>query len=124
MDYRRSPQNQQTLNKSLSLFQSGRPDKAEKLARTVLAMEPRNADLLQFVATLCQSQEKFADAVALCAKAVAIAPNAAGAHYNLGTALMKQGQLRPLKLAPRVLRFRSGDVKAWLMKQAEAATAA
>ena len=55
-------------------------------------MEPRNADLLQFVATLCQSQEKFADAVALCAKAVAIVPNAAGAHYNLGTALMKQGQ--------------------------------
>jgi predicted O-linked N-acetylglucosamine transferase (SPINDLY family) len=92
MDYQRSPQNQQTLNKSLSLFQAGRPDKAEKLARAVLAVEPRNADLLQFVATLCQSQEKFADAVALCAKAVAIAPHAAGAHYNLGTALMKQGQ--------------------------------
>jgi hypothetical protein len=33
MAYQRSPQNQQTLNKALALFQSGRADKAEKLAR-------------------------------------------------------------------------------------------
>ncbi len=92
MAYQRSPQNQQTLNKSLSLFQSGRPDKAEKLARSILATEPRNGELLQFVAMLCQSQEKFAEAVALCTKAVTIHPNSAGAHYNLGTALMKQGR--------------------------------
>jgi predicted O-linked N-acetylglucosamine transferase (SPINDLY family) len=92
MAHQRSPQNQQTLNKSLSLFQSGRADKAEKLARSVLATEPRNAELLQFVAMLCQSQEKFADAVALCTKAVAIDANSAGAQYNLGTALMKQGR--------------------------------
>ena len=92
MAHQRSPQNQQTLNKSLSLFQSGRADKAEKLARSVLATEPRNAELLQFVAMLCQSQDKFADAVALCTKAVAIDANSAGAQYNLGTALMKQGR--------------------------------
>ena len=92
MAYQRSPQNQQTLNKSLSLFQSGRADKAEKLARSVLATEPRNAELLQFVAMLCQSQDKFADAVALGTKAVAIDPHSAEAQYNLGTALMKQGR--------------------------------
>jgi protein O-GlcNAc transferase len=92
MAYQRSLQSQQTLNKSLSLFQSGRSDKAEKLARSILATEPRNAELLQFVAMLCQSQDKFADAVALCTKAVAIDPNSAEAHYNLGTALMKQGR--------------------------------
>ena len=92
MAHQRSPQNQQTLNKALSLFQSGRPDKAEKLARSVLSTEPRNAELLQFVAMLCQTQDKFADAAALCTKAVAIAPNSAEAHYNLGTALMKQGR--------------------------------
>lgn len=90
MAHQRSPQNQQTLNKALSLFQSGRPDKAEKLARSVLSTEPRNADLLQFVAMLCQTQDKFADAAALCTKAVALVPNSAQAHYNLGTALMKQ----------------------------------
>ena len=92
MAHQRSPQNQQTLNKALSLFQSGRPDKAEKLARSVLSTEPRNADLLQFVAMLCQTQDKFADAAALCTKAVAITPNSAEAHYNLGTALMNQGK--------------------------------
>ncbi len=92
MAHQRSPQNQQTLNKALSLFQSGRPDKAEKLARSVLSTEPRNAELLQFVAMLCQTQDKFADAAALCTKAAAIAPNSAEAHYNLGTALMKQGR--------------------------------
>jgi protein O-GlcNAc transferase len=92
MAYQRSPQNQQTLNKSLALFQSGRLDKAEKLARSILATEPRNAELLQFVAMLCQSQDKFADAVALCTKAVGLDPNSAEAHYNLGTALMKQGR--------------------------------
>ena len=92
MAHQRSPQNQQTLNKALSLFQSGRPDKAEKLARSVLSTEPRNAELLQFVAMLCQSQDKFADAARSARKAVAIAPNSAEAHYNLGTALMKQGR--------------------------------
>jgi protein O-GlcNAc transferase len=92
MAHQRSPQNQQTLNKALSLFQSGRPDKAEKLARSVLSTEPRNAELLQFVAMLCQTQDKFADAAALCAKAVVLAPQSAEAHYNLGTALMKQGR--------------------------------
>ena len=88
----RSSQSQQALNKALSLFRSGRPDKAEKLARGVLSAEPRNAQLLQFVAMLCQIQHKFADAAVLCEKAVAIAPNSADAHYNLGTALMKQGR--------------------------------
>jgi protein O-GlcNAc transferase len=92
MALQRSPHNQQTLNKALALFQSGRPDKAEKLARTVLSTDPRNAELLQFVAMLCQTQDKFADAAALCTKAVAIAPNSAEAHYNLGTAVMKLGR--------------------------------
>lgn len=87
----RSPQNQQTLNKSLGLFQRGRFDKAEKLARSVLAAEPRNAELIQFVAMLCQNQEKYAEAAALCTKAVALSPNSAEAYYNLGTALMNQG---------------------------------
>jgi len=92
MAYQRTLQSQQTLNKSLSLFQSGRPDKAEKLARSILATEPRNAELLQFVAMLCQSQEKFADAVALCTKALAIDPNSAEAHYNLALALRQEGK--------------------------------
>jgi predicted O-linked N-acetylglucosamine transferase (SPINDLY family) len=87
----RSPQNQQTLNKSLGLFQRGRFDKAEKLARSVLAAEPRNAELMQFVAMLCQNQEKYAEAAALCSKAVALLPHSAEAYYNLGTALMNQG---------------------------------
>jgi hypothetical protein len=56
MAYQRTLQSQQTLNKSLSLFQSGRPDKAEKLARSILATEPRNAELLQFVAMLCPTR--------------------------------------------------------------------
>src|SRR5262245_41779017 len=108
MRQQRSPQHQQTLNKSLSLFQSGRFDKAEKLARSVLASEPRNAELLQFIALICQSQEKYADAEALCARAVAVNPHSVEAHYNLGTALMKRGRAeqavasfrRSLALAP------------------------
>ena len=80
---------QQTIDKALSFFRSGRFDKAEKLARSLLAAEPRNAELLQFIAVLCQSQGRNADAAALCAKAVAINPGSAEAHYNLGTAQMK-----------------------------------
>ena len=80
---------QQTIDKALSFFRSGRFDKAEKLARSVLAAEPRNAELLQFVAVLCQSQGRNADAAALCARAVDVNPSSAEAHYNLGTAQMK-----------------------------------
>jgi len=74
MTQQRFPHNQQMLNQWLSFFQSGRFDKAEKLARSVLAAEPRNAELLQFVALLCQAQVKYADAEAPCATAVSLAP--------------------------------------------------
>ena len=93
MAYQRSPQNQQTLNKALSLFQSGRPDKAEKLARSVLS--PRSRAMPSSCSSwpcCARARTKFADAAALCTKAVAIVPNSAEAHYNLGTALMKQGR--------------------------------
>lgn len=36
--------------------------------------------------------------------------------------LSKRGQLRPVKLSPKVLRYRAGDVKAWLRAQAQATT--
>ncbi|MGJ7483718.1 helix-turn-helix transcriptional regulator [Variovorax sp. LT2P21] len=36
--------------------------------------------------------------------------------------LAKRGELRPVKLSPRVLRYRSGDVLAWLRSRAQAIT--
>ena len=85
----RSPQQQQMLNTSLALFQNGRFDKAEKLARDVLASEPRNSELLQFIALLCQNQQKYGDAATICAKIVSVEPDSPQAHYNLGTMLMR-----------------------------------
>jgi len=85
----RSHENQLMLNRSLAFFQNGRFDKAEKLAREVLGSEPRNSELLQFIAVLCQNQQKYADAATLCAKIASIEPSSPQAHYNLGTILMR-----------------------------------
>jgi predicted O-linked N-acetylglucosamine transferase (SPINDLY family) len=87
MPRQRSPANQDALSKSYSFFKNGRFDKAEELARRVLLAEPRNAQLLQFVAVLCVGQGKYDDAIALCTKAVRLDPNSGEAHYNLGVAL-------------------------------------
>jgi tetratricopeptide repeat protein len=63
MAHQRSPASQLLLNNSLSLFKSGKLDKAEEFARKVLAAEPRNADLLQFIAVLCLEQSKLDEAM-------------------------------------------------------------
>ena len=90
MAHQRSPASQLLLNNSLSLFKSGKLDKAEEFARKVLAAEPRNADLLQFIAVLCLEQGKLDEAIRLCTEAVRLKPNSGEAHYNLGTALLRQ----------------------------------
>jgi hypothetical protein len=58
MAHQRSPASQLLLNNSLSLFKSGKLDKAEEFARKVLAAEPRNTELLQYIAVLCLEQGK------------------------------------------------------------------
>jgi predicted O-linked N-acetylglucosamine transferase (SPINDLY family) len=90
MAHQRSPASQLLLNNSLSLFKSGKLDKAEEFARKVLAAEPRNTELLQFIAVLCLEQGKPDEAIRLCTEAVRLKPNSGEAHYNLGTALLRQ----------------------------------
>jgi predicted O-linked N-acetylglucosamine transferase (SPINDLY family) len=90
MAHQRSPASQLLLNNSLSLFKSGKLDKAEEFARKVLAAEPRNTELLQYIAVLCLEQGKPDEAIRLCTEAVRLKPNSGEAHYNLGTALLRQ----------------------------------
>ena len=90
MAQQRSPASQLLLSNSLSLFKSGKLDKAEEFARKVLAAEPRNTELLQFIAVLCLEQGKPDEAIRLCTEAVRLKPNSGEAHYNLGTALLRQ----------------------------------
>ena len=90
MAHQRSPASQLLLNNSLSLFKSGKLDKAEEFARKVLAAEPRNTELLQFIAVLCLKQGKPDEAIRLCTEAVRLKPNSGEAHYNLGTGLLRQ----------------------------------
>jgi protein O-GlcNAc transferase len=80
---------QDTLNKAFAMFQQGEHRKAEALARSVLATNPRHAPLLQFIGILCDNQQRHDEAVALFSKAIQIDPLSSEGHYNLGSALLK-----------------------------------
>lgn len=100
---------QQNLQRAFALFQQGRLPEAEKVARRAAREVPPNAQLLQFIALVCSGQEKHDDAVALCEQAVQLVPSSAEGHYNLGTALMRQGNAvraisslqRSIEISPR-----------------------
>jgi protein O-GlcNAc transferase len=79
---------QDTWKRALTAYQKGEFAKAERLGRDLLKAQPDHAGLLQFMAAVCNSQKRHADAVTFAEQAVKLEPGSPEAHYNLGTALL------------------------------------
>ena len=69
---------QQTLQRALQDAQSGRLDAAIAAVRTVVRVQPRNADALQMLGLFLSQAGQHAQAVVQLERAVAIAPQVAG----------------------------------------------
>jgi predicted O-linked N-acetylglucosamine transferase (SPINDLY family) len=77
-----------TLERALQDARSGRLAEAIASVRTVLRVQPRNADALQMLGLFLTQDGQQQQAVIQLERAVAIAPQVAGYRNNLGNALM------------------------------------
>lgn len=79
---------ERTLERAMQDARSGRLDDAIASVRTLLRVQPRNADALQVLGLFLTQDGRQEQAVTQLERAVAIAPRVAGYRNNLGNALM------------------------------------
>ena len=79
---------------ALHHHRAGRPGDAERLCRQILAGDPRHADSLFLLGVMACQAGRPERGAALIGKAIAIEPEAASYHYNLGNALAELGRIR------------------------------
>jgi len=97
-----------TFDDALALHEAGRLDAAEVAYRALLAAHPDDAETLHLLGVLYQQREQHAEALALIAQAIALCPERAIFHGNLGSVLLALGDAstaiiayqRALQLAP------------------------
>lgn len=87
-----SPTSGDAFSRALALHQSGDLAAAEPLYRCVLAATPDHADALHFLGVLCFQQGRHLEAIESLSRAVALAPEAAFIHSNLGLAQQAAGR--------------------------------
>src|SRR5262249_23256891 len=75
-----------------SLLEKDHPAGAEKAYQQVLATTPDNSDALTALVNLYMRQKRFTDAEALLRRLVALTPDNAGAHLQLGRMLIISGK--------------------------------
>jgi predicted O-linked N-acetylglucosamine transferase (SPINDLY family) len=74
------------LNQAVSLHQQGQLTQAKVLYEKVLVKQPRSFDALHLSGVLAAQRQDFALAVERIGQAIAVDPNRAEAHFNLGNA--------------------------------------
>jgi protein O-GlcNAc transferase len=96
------------LTEALAHHKAGRLAEAERVYANILRLDPRNADVLQFMGLIALSRDDVAGAIKRIGDALAINPRAGVYHFNLGLALRRKGDVagaiesyrRALKHAP------------------------
>ena len=83
---------ERTLERAMHDAQSGRLDAAVASVRTVLRLQPKNADALQLMGLFLTQLGQPQQAVAQLERAVAISPRVTGYRNNLGNALVGAGR--------------------------------
>ena len=86
--------NNQLIQTAIRHHQAGRLAEAEKAYRMVLAQQPDQADVLNFLGMLCAQTGRLQEGVKLLRRAIQIMPQSAEAHRHLGFALRNQGRLK------------------------------
>jgi tetratricopeptide (TPR) repeat protein len=80
------------LAEGLQHHRAGQLDQARALYLLELAVDPKNADALNFLGVLCSQQDDPSQAVELIRKALIEKPNSPDVHNNLGLALAALGK--------------------------------
>jgi len=80
------------FGQALALHQAGRLAEAEPLYRRVLQADPRHSDSLHLLGVINYQRGEYDQALRQISAALAINPNLAAAHNNLGTALNDLGR--------------------------------
>ncbi|MBU3729012.1 MAG: tetratricopeptide repeat protein [Phycisphaerales bacterium] len=83
---------ERTLERAIQDAKSGRLAAAIAAVRTVLRLQPRNADAMQILGLFLSQGGQQDQAVAQLARAVELAPRVAGYRNNLGNALVSAGR--------------------------------
>jgi tetratricopeptide (TPR) repeat protein len=78
---------------AIAHHRAGRLDKAEAIYQALLQKDPRNAGCLNLLGAIALDRGRPTRAIQLIASAIAIAPNFASAHVNLGNAQRAAGNL-------------------------------
>jgi predicted O-linked N-acetylglucosamine transferase (SPINDLY family) len=80
------------LEQALALHESGRLDEAEAAYRAVLERAPDSHDAMHLLGLLLDQRDRTADALALIARAIAMAPHVGVLHLNHGNVLRRAGR--------------------------------
>jgi len=80
------------LQQGLAAHRAGQLDEAERAYRAILAAIPGHFDALHLLGAIAGQRGRHAEAEALIARAIAVAPAMPGAHYNRANALRALGR--------------------------------
>jgi protein O-GlcNAc transferase len=107
---RDSAVDQRLLNVGVQHHQAGRLDDALSCYQQVLARNPKDSDALHLSGVVAANRRQYDTAIALIGRALAVKPDEAVFHTNLGNALLQHGQvMEAISAYDMALRLRPGD---------------
>ena len=97
--YQNPEPSNEALSNLLQNYQSGRYELAEKLAKDLVDKFPQHPFGWKVLGVLFRQTDRISQAITANQKLVVLTPGDAGAHNNLGNALLAQGNLEEAKLS-------------------------
>ncbi|MGB8167959.1 MAG: tetratricopeptide repeat protein [Chthoniobacteraceae bacterium] len=105
---------QQALDRALECHRTGRLAEAEGLYRQLLVGEPHNPDLCHLLGLVYFQTRRFLPGRELIERAIAMSPNVARYHNNLGTLLIELGEYKQALAAyAMAIRLEPRNAGAW-----------
>jgi protein O-GlcNAc transferase len=100
------------LKTAVEHHQAGRLPEAEALYRQILYANPEQAEALNLLGVVAGQTRRLDLSVELIRRAIAVRPDFADAHHNLGNALRHQGKLDEARICfDRALALKKGDTR-------------
>jgi tetratricopeptide (TPR) repeat protein len=103
------------LSDALRLFRGGQYREAQRICRSVLAFEPRNAAAMELQGVVQAALGEQAEAIDSLQRAAGAAPNSPGLLYNFANVLRDSGRLaEAAEYYRRALLLRPAFAEAWM----------